>query len=337
MYQAKIICDSVFPSSDARITTFELTCPKMIVAEFNTHRRFSRNSASSRAIPIETVIKKIETNPVIPLFAKNQKGMQGDETFFSDKDIEIIKEQWLAARDAAVIEAKKLLNLGVHKQVVNRVLEPWMWTTILCTSTYYDNFFILRYNKNAQPEIRKLAELMYEQYINHMPDIKYQNNWHLPYIDSLTDREIDKYITAKRGSEIMPGINVYLNNNLNERDILKLAISSARCARVSYENQNQVRDISSDIELFTRLINGGHFSPLEHQAIYPDRYYESSVKDSMINKNGYGSENGLNGNFHEDLFQHRKLLPVYYGRHSDYDGHIDWAEASTDDIWWYNN
>jgi hypothetical protein len=146
--QAKILADSISERGD-RITTYLLTFPRIILAEFNTHRSFSRNSASSRAIPFKKMVESVEKNPFIPIaWQKDHKGMQGSEYLsdvpagVSDKEFSI--DMWLEARDAAVSNAKILNNTGVTKQLCNRLLEPFMWHTVICTATEWDNFFNLR-------------------------------------------------------------------------------------------------------------------------------------------------------------------------------------------------
>jgi hypothetical protein len=146
--QAKILADSISERGD-RITTYLLTFPRIILAEFNTHRAFSRNSASSRAIPFKKMVESVQTNPFIPIaWQKDHKGMQGTE-YLSDapagvSDKEFAIDMWLEARDAAVINSKILNDTGVTKQLCNRLLEPFMWHTVICTATDYDNFFNLR-------------------------------------------------------------------------------------------------------------------------------------------------------------------------------------------------
>ena len=147
--EAKVIADSISVRGE-RITTFLLTFPRIILAEFNTHRAFSRNSASSRAIPFKKMVESVENNPFIPIaWQKDHKGMQGTE--YLDKvphggssDEDFAYDMWLEARDAAVENAKQLNNLGVTKQLCNRILEPYMWHTVICTATDYENFFKLR-------------------------------------------------------------------------------------------------------------------------------------------------------------------------------------------------
>lgn len=140
---AKVIADSV-NESKTRLTTMVVTFPRYILAEFNTHRAFSRNSASSRAIPFETMLETIQSNPFIPMaWQKNHSGMQGAE-YLSERDVEVCNSAWLVARNRAVDQAKHIAERGATKQMINRILEPYMWTTVIVTATDFQNFFKLR-------------------------------------------------------------------------------------------------------------------------------------------------------------------------------------------------
>lgn len=238
---AKIIADSITYEGD-RLTTFEVTLHRFVLAELNTHRVFSRNSASSRAIPVAKQIQRIEQEPAIPLsWPAEQKGMQGGQ----ELDLggaQAAQNVWLRARTSAVADAKSLMRTGVHKSVVNRILEPFMWHTVVITSTAWQNFFDLRANPMAQPEIRVAAEEMLKVFEHNEPTLIGEGQWHLPYI---------------QGEEY------------SQHDIPTLVqISAARCARVSYLTQAGVRDPQEDINLYKRLTSATpmHASPLEHVA-----------------------------------------------------------------------
>jgi hypothetical protein len=139
-YACRIEKDSVNRWGN-RLTTFEVTFPRIVLAEFNTHRVLSRNSASSRAIPVEKQIAKIESDLFLPVYwGKNQKGMQADEEL-SPTLIEMSEFCWAGASEMAVARARTLLDLGVHKQITNRLLEPFMWHTAVVTATEWDNAF----------------------------------------------------------------------------------------------------------------------------------------------------------------------------------------------------
>ncbi|HEX9620187.1 MAG TPA: FAD-dependent thymidylate synthase [Polyangiaceae bacterium] len=180
-YAAKIICDSVSPFGH-RLTTFEVTFPRIVLAEFNTHRTASRNSASSRAIPVEKRISMIQSAPFVPAaFGKNQKGMQATETLTGDDDARA-RAAWLAARDDAIRHARTLAKIGVHKQLANRLIEPFSWHTVIVTGTEWENHFALRCHPNAQDEIRIPTELMRDLHHTSVPTRLGPDEWHLPFI-----------------------------------------------------------------------------------------------------------------------------------------------------------
>lgn len=144
MIQAKIVADSLAPNG-ARLTTLEIVFPRYILAELNTHRLFSKNSASSRAIPFEKMVKQVITNPFIPYaWQVDHKGMQGTKYLTETEDTESAKGEWIRARDIAVQQASYLNNIGVTKQLCNRLLEPFMYHKVLISATEWENFFNLR-------------------------------------------------------------------------------------------------------------------------------------------------------------------------------------------------
>lgn len=241
-YSAKILADHLAPCGK-RIVTFEVTFPRIVLAEFNTHRMFSRNSASSRAIPVEKMLARIEADPFIPTYwGKNQKGMQADVEL-TPKEQDEARFAWLAAKGRAVDWAKTLLDLGVHKQITNRLLEPFLWHTVIVTATEYDNFFALRTHRDAQPEIREIAVMMERLYCEHEPTEVPEGFWHLPLVEDQAALMSDGF-TAEEIRQVSVG----------------------RCARVSYLTHDGKRDPRADIELCRRLRDSGHMSPFEHVA-----------------------------------------------------------------------
>lgn len=237
---AKVICDSV--SDDGhRLTTLEVTMHRFVLAEFNTHRVFSRNSASSRAIPVRKIIDRVLTDPAVPLSWPSEKsGMQGGEPLSGDH-AQAAEEMWLSARDEAVAAARRLMDLGVHKSIANRLLEPFMWHTVIVSATNWDNFWGLRLSPLAQREISAAAFAMKSAYDKSQPQPLTQGEWHLPYLRP------------------------------DERDMsldVKMKVSAARCARVSYLTHDGIRDVAKDLELYDRLTTTTppHASPLEHVA-----------------------------------------------------------------------
>lgn len=243
-YSAKIICDST--NQGVRLTTMELVFPRIVLAEFNTHRAFSRNSASSRAIPIKTQIERVLANPYIPIFRHNQKGMQPAE-LLSLREGEWARAEWLHARDEAVWRCRELDKLDVHKQWCNRLLEPFMWHTVIVTATEWENFFALRCNPMAQDEIRIPAEMAEAAYRAATPK---EADFHTPFFD-----EVDR-----------DALGDAIRDGLGERPGMIAAISTARCARVSYLTHDGRRDFAEDIALHDKLLQSRHMSPFEHVA-----------------------------------------------------------------------
>jgi thymidylate synthase ThyX len=237
---AKVVLDSV-SRHEERLTTVEVVLPRFILAELNTHRVFSRNSASSRAIPLSKQISKIMEDPFVPkVFMENKPGMQA-ATPLDDAGQKEATDLWLKARDAAFYYAEKLGKLNVHKQWASRILEPFMWHTAIVSSTEWDNFFSQRLSKHgmAQPEFGELADKIYGCINSSDPTYCCDEEWHMPY---LRDDDV----------------------GLSLQD--KLKVSVARCARVSYLNHDGLRSIDDDLALWDRLKDGQHLSPLEHVA-----------------------------------------------------------------------
>ena len=270
-FDAKVLADSRSPAGH-RLTTLEATFPRFVLAEFNTHRVFSRNSASSRAIPIVKQLRRVLEDPYVPIeFGSNQPGMQAGPALGGEKR-EAAEREWLHAREDAVRRVIGLVAgpdalssgddplevlqqveaairdraqpsewLNVHKQVANRLLEPFMWHTVIVTATEWDNFWNLRCHPDAQPEIRLVAERTRAATEASEPAQLDWDEWHLPLVRA-EDRE---QVTAIE-------------------DLIK--ISAGRCARVSYLTHAGKRDLDADIQLHDRLLESGHMSPLEHPA-----------------------------------------------------------------------
>jgi thymidylate synthase ThyX len=181
MIKAEIIADSI-NSFDNRITTFVLTFPRIVLAEFNTHRALSRNSASSRAIPFAKMLKMVQENPFIPIrWMKEHKGMQGTE-FHEEWHEHTLRSYWLSARDMAISNAIILDGLEVTKQLCNRLLEPFMWHTVIVTGTEWENFFALRAHKDAEIHIADLAQKMLDAYNSNTPQSLQSGKWHIPFV-----------------------------------------------------------------------------------------------------------------------------------------------------------
>ena len=252
MIEAKIVKDSISPDG-VRLTTYVLTYPRFIHSEFMTHRMFSRNASSSRAIPVKKQIEMVANNPAIPLaFTKNKAGMQGGDAL-DGKQAELAEQVWMHACFHAMDKAKMLADLDVHKQYANRILEPFSHITVVCSATEYANFFALRNHPMAQPEIAELAKQMWEAYKTNEPDKLEYGQWHLPFIGK--DEFIDTVLFPRSSDSIQ----------LNQ--LIKCSV--ARCARVSYLNhEGKKPSVVEDFQLYDRLVGSApiHASPAEHQA-----------------------------------------------------------------------
>lgn len=250
---AEVIADSI-TGYGHRLTTMEIQCHRYVLAEFNTHRVFSRNSASSRAIPVEKMLKRVLDHPAIPLeFPAEQKGMQGGEDLGPYID-RAAREAWRVAAAEAAHRANDLANLGVHKSVTNRLLEPFLYHRIIVSSTEWENFFAQRCSPLAQPEIRKVAEHMREALHDSQPrQLNTSGLWHMPYVTNEDWEEVRKAEVIGLGLDMHP---------------IMVQISAARCARVSYMTHEGKRDLGADLKLFERLVKADppHWSPLEHVA-----------------------------------------------------------------------
>ncbi|HEX6601996.1 MAG TPA: FAD-dependent thymidylate synthase [Solirubrobacterales bacterium] len=268
-FEAKVLADSISPAGH-RLTTLEVTFPRFILAEFNTHRVFSRNSASSRAIPVAKQLRRVLEDPYVPIeFGSNQPGMQAGAPL-QGAALDAAEAEWLRARDDAVRHVLGLMTspeivaqhddllaclkaaegslknppsewLNVHKQVANRLLEPFMWHTVIVSSTTWENFWNLRCHPDAQPEIRLIATKMREAVAASEPSPLATDEWHLPLIGDADREEASSH-----------------------QELIKVSVG--RCARVSYLTHAGTRDLSADVTLYDRLLESGHMSPMEHVA-----------------------------------------------------------------------
>lgn len=239
---ARVLADSV-TRSGCRITTVEATFPRFVLAEFNTHKSLARNSASSRAIPVDRQLQMVTEHPFVPQqFPINRPGMSAAE-YVGPEDPRYLnlRNEWLAASRNAVATASYLFENRVHKQIANRVLEPFMWHAVIATATWdewdWPNFFSLRISEHAQPEIRRAAEAIKAACDASEPQLLDNDEWHLPLIDADDDRPLDQ----------------------------KIRSSVARCAAVSY-NRHRVQDLDKEYARYDSLATQRHLSPFEHAA-----------------------------------------------------------------------
>jgi hypothetical protein len=282
--------------------TFELRYPRAIHSELMTHRVFSRNASSSRAIPVKKLISDVMTDPFIPIhWGKNQKGMQayetqdalihlGEDEYNKRMDVfgVFLNEQaWLHARDRVVKVAEGFAKAGYHKQIINRMLEPWAHINVVLTGTQFANFFALRDHPAAEPHIRKLAGEMKHVYINrtrNMTELR-PGHWHLPYVYPDDGDDLREYST---------------NNNI---DIHKAAIikSVACCASVSYKTvDGEIMNMDRAKRIYDSLLADTpiHASPAEHQFTADSR----TILGKWFNPE-------LGGNLGPGWIQYRKTLP----------------------------
>ena len=285
-----------------RIDTLVLRYPRCIHAEFMTHRVFSRNASSSRAIPVEKLIQDVLDDPFVPIYwGKNQKGMQADEEQGERVDIGPSlglkhachvknEEAWILARDQAVTMARAFAKAGYHKQIVNRLLEPFGHITVVVTSTQWSNFFALRDHPDAEPHIQILAREM-RKAIDGAPvqELK-PGDWHLPFI---------------RDADVLEVLNMQNSGEVKHQLLKKLSV--ARCASTSYKTVDDF-DMTFDraVAVYDKMLSFPiHASPFEHQCEM-DR---PRIRDEERNVVTWSDNYGLGGNLGEGVIQLRKTLP----------------------------
>ena len=254
--EVEIIKDTICDNN--RITTFKVKYWRPLLAEMNTHRMFSRNAQSSRATKFMDTCDRVRYDPWLPShWNSEQRGMVGKEEFdskakeFIESEIKSLAEYTVGFLESLNKEMVYRYGAEIHKQYLNRYLEPFLPTTQLITATDWDNFFKLRCAPDAQPEIRDVAILMKDLYEHSEPE---KNTWHMPFI-----REEEQSLSLKD----------------------RLTVSVARCARVSYPKRDY--SIEQDMKLAKRLYKDGHMSPFEHVAIIgaPRYYYNLNGWESL--------------------------------------------------------
>lgn len=293
--RAAVVQDSIH--DEKRIITFELEYPRFIHAELMTHRMFSRNAASSRAIPVVTMHEHIKNNPALPVhWGVNQPGMQAKEELVG-VDLEYAKQLWHKAKDDALFNASQLAAVGVHKQIANRGTEAYQMMKTVVTSTEWENWYELRDHEDAQPEIRELAQCMLiaQQASSPMP-LK-MGEWHVPYV-------------TRARCRFDASVQYFVNDKEVSIEDARI-ISASCCAQVSYRKSDD--GIEKARMIFDKLINSRpqHASPIEHQATPMHRraalfdtyfkHWEPGITH-MSNIGLYGS-----GNFY-GWIQFRQLL-----------------------------
>lgn len=301
---ATIVAHSKSAVNGKEILTYELVYPRFIHAEFLVHRMFSRNSASSRAIPVKRMIELVkEQSATFVHWGKNQAGMQAKEEL-ADYEKKIAGHWWLQARYEVVKYAGLIDSLGTHKQIVNRLLEPFQMMKVVCTATEWDNFFWLRNHADAQPEIAELAKVMLEAKKQSVPEVLQPGEWHTPYVEHERTEDGLRYITYQDDGY---GFYTSLENALK--------ISCSCCAQVSYRRLDDTLEKALDI--YKRLVESEpvHASALEHCATPMVVADTTTGEDtlSVLHRQGgttHVSKDGSywSGNF-QSWVQYRQLIP----------------------------
>lgn len=268
---ARVVADSI-NSKGNRLTTMELVYPRFVHAEFMTHRMLSKNSASSRAIPVSKMIELVCERPAVPLFwGRNCRGMQShlvNATMVQlEKDVSA-EEAWLRGRDSAVQLASAFANAGYHKQNVNRLLEPFKMIKVVCTATEYQNFFELRRHADAQHDIRELADTMFIAMDTSVPqNCEYRNqcHFHAPYVTDDVLADCALYLKEDKEDK-EDGADGADQDNNDELVALALKVSASCCAQVSYRTVDT--SVAKALKIYDQLVGSEpkHASPFEHQA-----------------------------------------------------------------------
>lgn len=273
---AKVIADSTFRYD--RLITLEIELHRFVLPEFNTHRSLSRNFQSSRAVPVKQMIEQVRNNPALPVhWGLNEPGMVANQQLTGEQLVDA-KSEWFQAAMNAADSAEFMLGEGAHKQIVNRLIEPFMWTKGVATATIDDwqAFLKLRLHKDAQPEIKALAYEIGQAIINSSSAELSDGDWHMPYFG-------DGYYLKGCGIDVEEAVMI-----------------SASCAgQVSYRKLDDSLEKAKKIYDMLNLPSEGlypenppHFSPTEHQVMFER-----------------GSCKSLSGNFHKEGFiQYRKAL-----------------------------
>lgn len=249
--KATVICDSI-SEQGIRLTTFEIEYPRIVMSEFNTHRAVSRNSSSSRAIPVSKMLEHTKSINLKPIyFGSKKSGMQAGDELQGDA-LEKVKLLWEEALDYASYYSETLDRLGVAKEVCNRLVEPFQLVKVVCTATDWDNFFNLRLHPDSDPNICMLAYKMYQAMQESKPIKLKTGEWHLPYVS-----------IGWNGK----GKMCYADEDFNFVELEQaIKLSAASCASVSYRTEGMTLEKADKI--FDMLIKAEvtHSSPFEHLA-----------------------------------------------------------------------
>lgn len=325
---ATIIAHSKSDVDGSEILTYELEYHRYIHGEFMTHRLFSRNAASSRAIPVAKMIELVEKSPAVPIhWGKNQAGMQAKEECNAkvfaypmvadcsdDCDYVSREDAWKNASHNAVVAASYFNEAGYHKQIVNRLLEPFQMIKVVVTATEWDNFFWLRFHDKAQPEIHELSRCMLAAKKRSVPEVLNVGEWHTPYVRHLRTEDGLQYVVEDSDGQ---GFYVSLEEALH--------VSASCSAQVSYRKTDNSLEKGEKVWQMLTTDDRLHGSPMEHQATPMECCYFYTNTDMVeyngvthIDKDGKGWSNNLKG-----WIQHRALIPNNNCTSFDYTQEID--------------
>lgn len=299
--KVQLIKDSI--ANSIRISTFILEYPRFIHSEVLTHRMLSRNAASSRAIPTSAIIQNIRDNPAKAVWwGKNMSGMQAKEALTGWRFV-LAKAVWASARELSILGARLLNRIGLHKQLANRILEPFQNIRVVVTATEWNNFFALRNHQDAQPEFAALARMMKEAMEDSRPAVLQPGEWHIPYMVRSTNDEGNTFWHSVADGKV--SCQGYLLEDA-------LMISASMAAQESYRKSDP--SLEKAKKIFTQLVESKpcHASPVEHQAMAMEHHTNYPVPDTNewpqgithIDRNNLFWSGNLRG-----WIQHRQLVP----------------------------
>lgn len=295
MISVEVIKDSYNEVFDSRITTLILEYPRLIHSEFKTHRVFSSNASSSRAIPVSKMVEQVRNNPAMPVhWGKNQAGMTSKEELTQPSKIRV-QSLWKESADSAASIAESMQDELAHKQVINRILEPYQFIRVCLTSTNFANWFYLRNSTDADPTIHALAETMQEAMQESKARKLFEGHWHVPFVDDYIDFTGEQIFKDESGEVI----------SLQEA----LIISASCAAQTSYRKLDTSLEKAKDI--YSKLIESKpcHSSPVEHSALVIAKKEDEPYDYFAIEGVTHIDKNAVpwSGNFH-GYIQYRQLI-----------------------------
>lgn len=299
MIKVQHIQASICASTGARIDTLICEYPRVIHSQLMTHRVFSKNSSSTRAIPLEKAIEQINADPAEYIWTQNQAGMQG-EVFTDPSKLHDLEEVFHTAKENAMYMAHKLLTLGAHKQNAGRLLEPFQNIKIVLTSTEWENWDWLRIDGAAQGEIAELARAIKKARDEAEPMMLKEGELHVPFVE----RERSAGTGDLIYSIPAPGKDIWFTAEQ------ALKVSASVCAQTSYRNSDY--SLEKAEKMYEMLTGSDHIhaSPFEHQALTIPEFNQNDGRHSQwpkgvthVDRKGNLWSGNLKG-----FIQHRQLI-----------------------------